>query len=194
MEEKSTVLVCGTDVLHPIAEGGEVALESVLGNDDGAATVVGMEGERGGVAKAAVEEKDDVVVGIVDETEGADATGFEPEVTHHSFGRGKGEFARCTLTLRDQDILEPMLDVVDGEVVVAGEADEIVLVALVIAHENVLAMHAAVVVPPAFCLLDGFALGVVVGSEGDIVLLQVAEHFLLTRRYDFAVGHANGGR
>ena len=194
MEEKSTVLVCGTDVLHPIAKRGEVALESVLGNDDGAAAIVGMEGERGGVAETAVEEEDDVVVGIVDETEGADATGFETEVTHHPLGRSKREFARCALTLRDQDILEPMLDVVDGEVVVAREADEIVLVALVVSHKNVLTMHTAVVVPPAFGLLDGFAFWVVVGSERDIVFLQIAQHFLLALGYDFAVGHANGGR
>ena len=164
-------------------------MESVLGDDDGAAAVVGMEGERGGVAKAAVEEKDDVVVGIVDEAEGADTTGFETEIAHHTFGRSKREFARCALTLRDQDILEPMLDVVDSKIVVAREADEIVLVALVVSHKNVLTMHTAVIVPPAFGLLDGFAFGVVVGGERDIVFLQIAQHFLLAVGYDFKVVH-----
>ena len=56
-----------------------------------------------------------------------------------------------------------MFQVVDGEVVVAVEAYEIMAVALVVAEEEVLAVDAAVVLPPAFCLLYGLAFGIRAG-------------------------------
>ena len=167
------------DVLHFVADEGEELLESGLVDDDRAAAVVGVETERLGFLEAAVQKENDMVVRIVDESERTDAAGFEPEVPHHPFGRGEREFARGVLTLRDQHFFEPMLDVMDSQIAVAGETDEVMLRALVIAHEDVLAMHGAVVVPPALRLLDGLALGVVVGGEGDVVLLQIAQHFLL---------------
>ena len=52
---------------------------------------------------------------------------------------------------------------------VAVEADEVVLRTLVVAHEDILAMHTAIVLPPAFGLLDGLALGVVVAGVRDVV-------------------------
>lgn len=121
-----------------------------------------------------------MVVGVVDETEGADRAGFETEVTHHPFGRGEREFAGGFETLRDKDILEPMLDVMDREIVVAREADEVVLVAFVVAHEDVFAMDGTIIVPPTFRLLDGLALGVIVGRERNVVFVQIAEDALLT--------------
>ena len=63
------------------------------------------------------------------------------------------------------------------QVVVAVEAYQVVLVSLVVAHEDVLAVHAAVILPPALSFLDGLALGMVVAGEGDIVLLQEIENF-----------------
>ena len=71
----------------------------------------------------------------------------------------------------------------DVEVVVAVEADEVVLVALVVAHEDVLAVHGTVVLPPALCFLDGLALGMLVTGEWDVVCLEVFKDFLLS------VGH-----
>ena len=139
-----------------------------------------MKGERGGVLQAAVEKEDDVVVGVVDESEGADRAGFETEVTHHPFGRGEREFAGRFESLRDKDILEPMLDVMDCEIVVARETDEVVLVAFVVAHEDVFAMDGTIIVPPTFRLLDGLAFGVIVGRERNVVFVQIAEDALLT--------------
>ena len=52
-----------------------------------------------------------------------------------------------------------MFQVVDGEVVVAVEAYEIMAVAFVVAEEEVLAVNAAIVLPPSFRFLDGFAFG-----------------------------------
>ena len=68
----------------------------------------------------------------------------------------------------------------DVEVVVAMETDEVVLVALVVAHEDVLAMHRPVVPPPALCLFDGLAFRVIVAGEGNVVLLEVIEHYILS--------------
>ena len=69
-----------------------------------------------------------------------------------------------------------MFQVVYGEVVVAVEAYEIVTVALVVAEEEVLAVHAAVVFPPLFRLLDGLSLGVVVVGERDVVFSEICEY------------------
>ena len=52
---------------------------------------------------------------------------------------------------------------------VAVKADEVMLGTLVVAHEDILAMHTAIVLPPAFGLLDGLALGVVVAGVRDVV-------------------------
>ena len=72
--------------LHPITDQGEVAQKLGQGDDDGAAAVVGMETEGRRFAQATIEEEDDMMVGIVDESEGTDAAGFETEVAHHAFG------------------------------------------------------------------------------------------------------------
>lgn len=151
-----------------------------MGDDYCSSAVVGVKAQRRGVLQAAVEKEDDMVVGVVDESEGADRAGFETEVTHHPFGRGEREFAGGFETMRDNDILEPMLDVMDCEIVVAREADEVVLVAFVVAHEDVFAMDGTIIVPPTFRLLDGLALGVIVGRERNVVFVQIAEDALLT--------------
>jgi len=58
-----------------------------------------------------------------------------------------------------------------------------------IAHEDVLAMNATIVVPPAFGFLDGLAFGVVVGSEGNVVFLQITQDALLSIGYNVIVFH-----
>jgi hypothetical protein len=69
---------------------------------------------------------------------------------------------------------------VDVEIVVAMEADEVVLIALVVAHEDVFAMHRPVVVPPPLCFLDGLSLGMLVASERYVVLAEKREHLFLS--------------
>ena len=54
------------EVLDCIANGGEVLLERLLGNDDGAPAVIGVEGERWGILQTAVEKKDDMTFRVVD--------------------------------------------------------------------------------------------------------------------------------
>ena len=117
--------------------------------------------------------------GVVDQPERADAPRFETEKAQHPFGASEGEFTGGRLPCSLQRGLEPLLQVVDSEVVVAIEANQIVLIALVVAHKNVFAMHASVVVPPTLRLADGFSLGVVVACITDVMLLQIVLYLLL---------------
>lgn len=71
----------------------------------------------------------------------------------------------------------------DVEIVVAIEAHEIMLVALVVAEKQVLAVNASIGPPPLLGLLDGLALGMVVACEGYVVFLQIGNHFLLSLAY-----------
>ncbi len=124
-----------------------------------------------------------MVLGVVDESERAHAARLQTQVAHHALGTGKRQLARSWLPCRLQRGFETLLEVVDSQVVVAIEADKVVLVALVVAHEDVLAMHTAVVVPPAFRLLDGLALGVIVARVRNMVPVQPGKHHFLTRRF-----------
>jgi hypothetical protein len=114
-----------------------------------------------------------MVVCIVDKTKRADTTGFESEVFEHTLGASKGEFARGVLACGEKCSFKALLQVVDSQVVLAVEADEVVLGTLVVAHEDVLAMHAAIILPPAFGLLDGLALWVVVAFKRYLMLSEV---------------------
>ena len=69
------------------------------------------------------------------------------------------------------------------EVVIAIEAHEIMPVTLMVAEEQVLAVHTAVVLPPLLGLLDGFALWVVIASERNPMHLKIGEHRLLPPAY-----------
>ena len=152
-----------------VAHALEVALKVLSLDDHRASAVVRMETERLGLEEVLIEEEDHMVVRIIDKTERADTTGFESEVLEHTFGAGKGEFARGVLACGEERSFEAVLQVVDCQVMVAVKADEVVLRTLVIAHEDVLAMHATIVLPPAFGLLDGLAFGVVVAGVRDVV-------------------------
>lgn len=121
-----------------------------------------------------------MLLGVVDESEWRYAAGLQTEIAHHAFGRGETEFTGTVVALCHQFGLEAMLEVVDIEVVVAMEANEVVLVALVVAEEDVFAMHGAVVFPPALGFFDGLALGVIVHFVCDLVLVQIMEHCFLS--------------
>ena len=117
---------------------------------------------------------------VINESKGADAAGFESQIAHHAFGTGKREFAGRVLTRCQQGSFEPLLQIVDSQVMIAVKADEVMLRALVVAHEDILAMHAAIVLPPAFSLLDGLALGVVVARVWYVMRSQVIQHLFLS--------------
>ena len=72
-----------------------------------------------------------------------------------------------------------MLDIMNSQIVIAGETDKVMLVALMIAHEDILAMDRPIVMPPSFGFFNCFAFRVVVDREGDMMLLQIAQHSLL---------------
>lgn len=165
--------------LHPISDRFEVLSELLLTDHYRATAIVGVETERSGVLQVLVEKQDYVMFGIIDQPEGTDAAGFQPEITHHPLGACEREFAGSGVSCGLQRGFEPLLQVVNSQVVVAIETDQIVLIALVVAHKDVFAMHTPVVVPPAFRLLDGLALGVVVARIIDVMRLQIPLYLFL---------------
>lgn len=151
----------------------EVSLKILQLDDHRASAVVGVKAERIGLEEVLIEEQDHMVVCVVDKTEGANASWLEAKVFEHAFGAGEGKFARGVLACGKERGFEALLQIVDCQVMVAVKADEVVLRTLVVAHEDVLAMHTAVVLPPTLGLLDGLAFGVVVAGERYLMLGEV---------------------
>jgi hypothetical protein len=114
-----------------------------------------------------------MVILIIDKTKRADTTGFESEVFEHTLGASKREFARGVLACGEKCSFKALLQVVDSQVMLAVKAYEVVLRTLVIAHEDILAMHTTIVLPPAFGLLDGLTLRVVVAFKRYLMLSEV---------------------
>ena len=159
------------EILDWVANSGEVLAERLLGDNDRASAVIGVEREGGCILETAIEEEDDMMIGIIDESKRTDRTGFKPQIAHHPFGRSKRQFAGSFLALRDENILEPVLNIMDGEIVIARETDEVMLVHFMIAHEDVFAMNRAIVMPPPLGLLNRFSLRVIIRSERDMMVL-----------------------
>ena len=116
-----------------------------------------------------------VVFRVVDKAERRHGTRFEPQVAFHALRRGEGEFA----------LPQSAFQIVNRQRAVAVETDQIMTGALVVAEEEVLAVHAAIVFPPAFCLLYGFAFGMVVAAEWNVVFFKVVENLFLSFGYLF---------
>ena len=76
--------------------------------------------------------------------------------------------------------MQALLQVVYVEVLVAVERYEVVLVALVVAHEDVLAVHRAVVAPPSLSLLYGLSFRMIVTCEWYAVFSQKTEYCLFS--------------
>ena len=135
-----------------------------------------MKGEHRSIFQGMIQEKVDVVVGVVDKAEGGDTAGFEPEVLPHSFRGGERQFAGSGESLCRKRCLETLLEEVDIEILLAGKADEVVLVAFMVAQEDVFTVQGTVVAPPAACFFNGFSFGVGVAGEGNIVRVEVVEY------------------
>jgi hypothetical protein len=150
-----------------------VAWEVLALDDYRTPAIVRVKTERWSLQEVLVKEEDHVVVCIVDQTKWADTTGFESEVFEHTLGASKGEFARGVLACGEKCSFKALLQVVDSQVMLAVKAYEVVLGTLVIAHEDIFAMHAAIVLPPAFGLLDGLTLRVVVAFKRYLMLSEV---------------------
>ena len=116
---------------------------------------------------------------VIDKSEGRYTAGLKSQVFHHAFRGGERQLAARGLALCLQCLLQSCFQVVDVQVVVAVETDEVVLVALMVAHEDVLAMNRTVVFPPTLGFLDGLALRVIITGKGNVVFPKVFEHSVL---------------
>ena len=111
---------------------------------------------------------------VINESKGADTTGFESQIAHHALGTGEGEFAWCFLSGRHERRFQSLFQIVDSQVMVAVKSDKVMLGTLVVAHEDILAMHAAILAPPAFGFFDSLAFGVVVALKGYLICCQIS--------------------
>ena len=139
-----------------------VANEAVKGEGQGGGVDAGMEAEAGGVAEIFVEEDAYVVICVVNEGEGGDGSGGDAEVTLQAAFGGEGELA----------LAEAMLDGMDVHRAVAGEDDEVVTVALVIAKEEVLAEVNVAVTEDFAGYVEGGERGMLDVVEGDVETAQ----------------------
>ena len=158
------------DVLIGIPHASQITFEVFAADDYSATAVVGVERKGFGMPEVVVKEKMHMMVGIVDKSERRHTAGFESQILHHALRRSKGKLAARRESARHKRGLEASLKVVDGKVVVAVEAYEIVLVAFVVAEKQVLAVHRTVVLPPFFRFFNGFSLGMVVAFERYVVV------------------------
>ena len=121
-----------------------------------------MEAEVRGLEEVLVEKDAYMVVGVVDEGEGGDGAGCDAEVTLQAVLGGEGELA----------LVEAMLDGVNVHRAVAGEDDEVVTVALVIAEEEVLAEVDVAVTEDFAGYVEGGEWGMLDVVEGDVETSQ----------------------
>ena len=121
-----------------------------------------MEAEVRGLEEVLVEEDAHMVVGVVDEGEGGDGAWRDAEVTLQAALGGEGELA----------LVEAMLDGMNVHRAVAGEDNEIVTVALVIAEEEVLAEVDVAVTEDFAGYVEGGEWGMLDVVEGDVETSQ----------------------
>ena len=138
------------------------ANEAVKGEGQGGCVDAGMEAEVRGLEEVLVEKDAYVMLGVVDEGEGGDGAGRDAEVTLQAVLGGEGELA----------LVEAMLDGMDVHRAVAGEDDEVVTVALVIAEEEVLAEVDVAVTEDFAGYVEGGEWGMLDVVEGDVETSQ----------------------
>lgn len=168
------------DILVLIAYQRKITFKIRTANHNGTPAIIGVEREQVCLSETAIQEKDDVLLRVVDEPERRDAARLQPQIAHHALGRGEAEFARRGLPCCLQLLFEAVLQVVDVQIVVAIEADEIMLIAFVVAQEDIFAMHTAVILPPSLGFFDGFAFGVSITRERDIAGSKPLKHSVST--------------
>ena len=76
-----------------------------------------------------------------------------------------------------------MFQVMNSKVVIAWKTYQIMLVTFVITHEDILAMHTAVVMPPTLGFLNRFTLRMIIGGERYVKVCQIGQYGLLPIRY-----------
>ena len=131
------------------------------------------------IKQAGIEEEVYMMLTVVDESEGRDAARFEPKVLHHAFWRSERELSTRGFPLRLKCRFESNLEVVNVQIMVTMEADEVVLVAFMVSHEDVLAVNGSVLAPLTFRLFDCLALRMLVTREWYVVFPKKRENFFL---------------
>ena len=119
-----------------VAHTLEIALEVLQLDDYRASAVIGVKAERLGMEEVLVKEQDHMVFGVVDKTEGTNASWLEAEVFEHTLRTSEREFAGGVFACGKERSFEALLQVVDSQVMVAVKADEVVLRPFVVAHED----------------------------------------------------------
>ena len=114
-------------------------------HDERGSILAWVEAHALGILQLLVQKEVHVVFRVVDESERRYRTGFHAEVFHQSLLRGEAQFA----------LVQLFLDVVDVHILIAVETDQIVLVALMVAEEEVFAMFGIVSGPILFGNFDG---------------------------------------
>ena len=190
-KKHNTTTLIEPQILIFVAQCCKITLEVRQRNHHRSAAIVGVKRERLAVGipvvpvveQSRIKEKLHMMFAVVDEAEGRNTSRLKAKIPHHPFGRSKRKLAARRFALRLQRLLQASLQVVDVQVVVAMEANQVVLIAFVVAHEDVLAVHRTIILPPPLSLLNGFALRVVVTSEGNVVLSQIGKDSFLSFRH-----------
>ena len=118
----------------------------------------------------------DFVVEVIDKSERGNAAWFKTKVFHHALWGSERELAWRWETLGKYRFLEAVFKIVDCKIVVAIKAYEVVTISFMIAEKEILAVHAAIVKPPAASFFDGFAFGVIVVCERYVVFCEICEY------------------
>lgn len=156
----------------------EIVLKFFAADDYGSSAVVGVKTECVSFLEVLVEKENNMVLGIVDEAEWRYTSRLQTEVAHHALGAGETELAGTVESGGHQFSLEPLFEVVNIQVVIAIKTDKIVLISLVVAQEDVLAVQRTVISPPLFSLFDGFSLRMTIAGILDTMLHQPYEHLV----------------
>jgi len=128
-----------------------------------------MKAQAWGVQEVLVDEEMHLVVFVVDEAERGDAAGFQAEVFLHALLRGEGQLA----------LVQALLQVVDVHLVHTLEDDQIVLVALVVPEEQVLAVRGLEFAPVGQRLLNAAQRRMKLDVEVDAEAKQGVDDLLL---------------
>ena len=153
-------------VSHRIEEFDEI----LVFDDNGGCVVVRMETETLGVFKVLVDEDMDMMLCVVDQSEGGYASRFQAKVFFHSCFRGESEFS----------LAQPVFQVMDVHLVHALEKDKVMLVPFVVSEKEVFAVGGVELFPVVDGFLNGRDRGMEVDVEFDTQSFQRVNHFLLT--------------
>ena len=110
----------------------------------------------------------DVILLIVDQSEGRHRSGTKPEIALHTLLGGEGEFA----------LMQTMLQVVNRQRAFAIEDHQIVAVALMVAEKEILAVLRAIGTPILARNLDGRCLGMLIKRVFDSLRTQKIEYLI----------------